>query len=386
MNAPGTGRTHVMHVLPRLTRDGTTHMVATLLKGMDRDRFRLTLCGLSAGDADLDVLRPLADDIHVLGMQRFWNPGAAILLARLARRLDVDVMHTHRIRPDLFGRLASAMARVPVNVSTQHYVEEWSERGVFVGFLVRHLFTATMGLCHSVACNSAAERDVMLRKMGARFRERTCVIHNGLDESQFVRPDNTTLAHLREQLSIDGDARIAVSVAYLTERKGHRYLLDAMPGLLREFPGLVLLLVGDGPEQQRLQGHADALGIGGAVRFLGRRSDVPALLSLAEIAVLPSLWEPFGLAALEAMALETPVVVSRSGGLVEFVRDGETGMVVPPADAEAIGAAMSRLLRDPDEARRMGANARHHVLGGFTARHVARAYESLYDRLLEERL
>lgn len=374
-----------MHLLPRLNRDGTTHMVATLLKGMNRDRFRLTLCGLSEGDADLDALRPLADNIHVLGMQRFWNPGVTVPLARLARRLDVDVMHTHRVRPDLFGRLAGAVARVPVNVSTQHYVEEWSERGAVVGFFARQLFVATMGLCQSVACNSAAERNVVLGKIGGRFRDRTCVIHNGLDESQFVRPDDTALTRLRKSLSLDVHARIAVSVAYLTERKGHRYLLDAMPGLLQEFPGLVLLLVGDGPEQHNLEAHANTLGITGAVRFLGRRSDVPALLSLSEVAILPSLWEPFGLAALEAMVLETPVVVSRIGGLVEFVREGETGVLVPPADAKALGAAIASLLRNPDEARRMGATARRHVLGGFTARHVAEAYESLYERLFEQR-
>lgn len=357
-------------------------MVATLLKGLDRQRYRVTLCGLSTGNADLRSLQELADEIHVLGMRHFFDLSVLLPLYFLLKRLQVDVLHTHRIRPDIVGRIAGALARVPVNVSTQHYVEEWSERGAFVHRVVRGLFKLTMGLCQSVACNSSAEREVLLREIGERFRGKTCVVHNGLDIDRFSRPPQADLAALRETLALPADSRVIATVAFLTERKGHRYLLDAIAQLQPAFPNILLLLVGDGPQKDELARQAKALGIAERTRFLGKRNDVPELLALSEVAVLPSLWEPFGLAALEAMAVETPVVVTRAGGLPEFVKQGESGYLVPPADAGALAESIAQLLSDPATTRRMGQAARHSVTQQFTARHVALAYEQLYARFL----
>ena len=383
MSTDPARRRHVFYLLPRLNEDGTTHMVATVLKGIDRTRYRVTLCGLSRGNADLTALHGLADQIHVLGMQRFFDPRVVGPLYALLRRTPVDVLHTHRIRPDIIGRIAGRLARVPVNISTQHYVEEWSERGALVQRVVRALFKWTMGLCRMVVCNSAAERDLLLREIGERHRGKTCVIHNGLDTERYQRPPDRDLAVLREVLALPGDARVVTVVAYLTERKGHRYLLEAVARLRPAFPNIVLLVVGDGPLQSELAALAASLGISECTRFLGVRQDVPALFALSEVAVLPSLWEPFGLAALEAMAVETPVVVAATGGLPEFVAEGENGYLVPPADARALAESVSRLLADPAMALRTGQAARNTVIQGFTARHVALAYEKIYERFLD---
>lgn len=382
MSTGSAPRRHIFHLLPRLIEDGTTHMVATLLKGMDRGRYRLTVCGLSPDDADLGALRALADDVHVLDQRRFFDPRAVVSLYALLKDSQVDVLHTHRIRPDIVGRIAGALAGIPVNISTQHYVEEWSERGPVVHRLSRALFAGTMGLCQSVACNSAAEQGAMLAQIGERYRHKTCVVHNGLDTDRFTRPAGPELTRLRESLALPAAARPISVVAYLTERKGHRYLLDAVAQLRTSVPDLVLLVVGDGPLRADLAGRAESLGIPDRVRFLGARSDIPGILALSEVAVLPSLWEPFGLAALEAMAVETPVVVTRTGGLPEFVTQGENGCLVPPADAAALAHSIGELLRDREAARRMGRAGRSTVMNRFTARHVAAAYQELYEHHL----
>lgn len=375
-------RRHIFHLLPRLNEDGTTHMVATVLKGIDRRRYRVTLCGLSPGNADMAALHALADEIHVLGMHRFFDLSVIVPLYTLLKRSRVDVLHTHRIRPDIVGRVAGALARVPVNISTQHYVEEWSERGALVQRIVRALFKWTMGLCQSVACNSAAEQEVLLQEIGERYRSKTCVVHNGLDTDRFQRPPQAKLAVLREALALPPRARVVTVVAYLTERKGHRYLLEATAQIQPSFHDIVLLVVGDGPQKTELASLAEALGITDCTRFLGNRKDAPEILSLSEVAVLPSLWEPFGLAALEAMAVETPVVVTRTGGLPEFVTQAENGYLVPPADARALAESIMRLLADPAMRRQMGMAARNTVMQRFSARHVALAYERLYERYL----
>ncbi len=384
MSTDPTPRRHIFHLLPRLNEDGTTHMVATVLKGIDRQKYHVTLCGLSPGDADMASLQGLADEIHVLGMRNFFDLSVILPLYTLLKRSRVDVLHTHRIRPDIVGRIAGALARIPVNISTQHYVEEWSERGAVVHHIVRNLFKWTMGLCQSVACNSAAEQDVLLQEIGEQFRSKTCIVHNGLDTDHFQRPTQEELAELSKALALPEHARVVTVVAYLTERKGHRYLLEAIAQLQPSFPDIVLLIVGDGPQKAELVRQAEALGIKECTRFLGNRKDVPGILSLSEVAALPSLWEPFGLAALEAMAVETPVVVSRTGGLTEFVTQGESGYLVPPADAQALAESITRLLEDPAMRNRMGIAARNTVMQRFTARHVALDYERLYELYLAD--
>ena len=385
MPAPDDKRMHVMHLLPRLNRDGTTHMVTTLIEGLDRARYRITLCGLSPGDADRSALEALADQVHVLDMRSFWDFRTVLPLRALLRDDPVDILHTHRIRPDLIGRVAGRMAGVPVNVSTQHYVEEWKERGPAVHRVVRTLFKATMPWCRTVVCNSAAESTVLLEEIGLHYRDVLSVIHNGLDMNRFAPPARNVLDTLRNQLDLSAQARVIGIVAFLTERKGHRFLLEAMAGLRAEFPELVLLVVGDGPEDANLRAYAHSLGLDAMVRFLGKRGDVAALTRICEVSVLPSLWEPFGLAALEAMAVATPVIAANSGGLPEFIEHERNGLLVEPGNADALAQALRRLLDAPEEARRLGEAGQRTVLEGFTATHVARAYERLYEELLGKR-
>jgi len=359
-------------------------MVATVLKGTNRQKYHVTLCGLSPGNADVTSLQGLADEIHVLGMRNFFDLSVIVPLYTLLKRSKVDVLHTHRIRPDIVGRIVGTLARIPVNISTQHYVEEWSERGTIVHRIVRALFKWTMGLCQSVACISAAEQDTLLQEIGEQHRSKTCVVHNGLDTDYFQRPPQAELAALRKALALPPRARVVTVVAYLTERKGHQYLLEAIAQLRQAFPDIVLLIVGDGPQESELVHQAEGLGITEYTRFLGNRKEIPGMLSLSEVAVLPSLWEPFGLAALEAMAVETPVVVTRTGGLPEFVTQDESGYLVPPADAQALAESITQLLANPAMSLQMGIAARNTVMQRFTARHVALAYERLYEQYLAD--
>jgi len=173
---------------------------------------------------------------------------------------------------------------------------------------------------------------------------------------------------------------VCLVVARLHEEKGHAVLWRALPDVLREVPGLVVLCAGDGPHRPALEADVRRLGLGPAVRFLGQRSDVPALLSLSSLVVLPSLAESFGLAALEAMSLGRPVVASRAGGLPEVVADGETGLLADVGDAAGLAAAMRALLADPGRARVMGEAGRRRA-SMFTGERMVRGYEAVYAGL-----
>jgi glycosyltransferase involved in cell wall biosynthesis len=148
----------------------------------------------------------------------------------------------------------------------------------------------------------------------------------------------------------------------------------------------VLLLVGGGPHRDELGRLAETHGVAGAVRFLGTGTAlVERTMAAADVLVAPSLSEGFGLVALEAMAMERPCVASRTGGLAEIIEDGASGLLVPPADAQALAAAILRLARDPELRVRMGRRGRAIAESRFDIRDTARRFGALYADVVARR-
>jgi glycosyltransferase involved in cell wall biosynthesis len=173
-------------------------------------------------------------------------------------------------------------------------------------------------------------------------------------------------------------------IARLTDQKGHTYLFDAIarvPSLDR----LQLIVVGDGSLRSALEADAVARGIANRVHFLGARRDLGDLLSAMDMFVLPSLWEGLPLSLVLAMGAGLPVIATAVAGIPEVVTDGTTGLLVPPADADALGRALARVAADPGERTRLGHNAREFVLPRFGVDVYVRAVTGLYDELLRER-
>jgi glycosyltransferase involved in cell wall biosynthesis len=168
-------------------------------------------------------------------------------------------------------------------------------------------------------------------------------------------------------------------IAALEDRKGHAVLLDAIARLADV--RLRVLCAGGGSRAAALAARRDALGLGDRVVFLGPLDDVAGLLAAADVAVMPSLHEGLGVAALEAMAAGVPVVASRVGGLPELVGADAAGVLVPPGDAAALAAALRRLAADRGAARALGTAGRARVGARFTMAGMAAATLALYRRL-----
>jgi glycosyltransferase involved in cell wall biosynthesis len=186
----------------------------------------------------------------------------------------------------------------------------------------------------------------------------------------------------RAALGLDHRQPVVLTVGRLTHMKAQCHLVDAVPGLVVRFPDLAVVLLGDGPLREALEKQAAGLGMGGAVRFPGHRTDARALLAAADVFALPSRHEGMPLAALEAMEAGLPVVATRVIGSEEVVEDGVTGALVRPADPTALGEALGRLLADPDLRRRQGAAGRRRYLAGFTRERMARDTAALYEAAL----
>jgi glycosyltransferase involved in cell wall biosynthesis len=214
------------------------------------------------------------------------------------------------------------------------------------------------------------------------MRCRWVLLQNGVDTEHFRLPPADPQA--RAALGLDPRRPVVGTIGRLEDRKGHDQLLRAAGAMLAGTNGRrpQLVIVGDGPLRERLAGQARTLGVADSVRFEGTVADVRPVLAAMDVFVLPSHAEGMSNALMEAMAAARPVVATAVGGNTEVVTDGETGLLVPPADPDAIARAVDGLLRDPERASGLGAAARQFVTRHFGAR--ARVAE--LERLYEERL
>lgn len=229
----------------------------------------------------------------------------------------------------------------------------------------------------AIVC-STAMRDEVVSRLGADHRS-VVMVPNGVDPSRW-RSSATERAAARQRVG-STDAPLLVLVGRLEHEKGAQDAIEALSRLSGQYGDAHLALVGDGARAGDLAAQAENAGIAARVHLLGRLgdADVAAMLGAADVALVPSRYEPFGLVALEAMAAGTPVVVSDTGGLRDIVSDGTTGLVVPPGEPAALAEAVASLLGDRarrDEMGRAGA-ARVGTRFGWDA--VAAATRRVYD-------
>jgi glycosyltransferase involved in cell wall biosynthesis len=189
---------------------------------------------------------------------------------------------------------------------------------------------------------------------------------------------------LRRELGIAEGAPVIAVVARLQAHKGHEDLLRALPGLWERVPALRVLLAGQGPHEGRLRAVAAEVGAGNRVRFLGHCADVRPVLAAADLFVLPSHREGLPNAVLEAMAMELPVVAAAADGTGEVVLDGETGLLTPPGDVEALGAAIARLLDDPALRARLVCGAQQRLAEQFSLPRAVEQVEALLQRVVDQ--
>ncbi|MFB6842743.1 glycosyltransferase [Streptomyces sp. NPDC056361] len=281
-------------------------------------------------------------------------------LARLIRAVRPGLVHAHSAKAGLCARLA-LRGRVP----TVYQPHAWSFEAVegTTAALARRWERFGARWADRIVCVSEAERRT---GEAAGVRADWSVVHNGVDVARFATdgpPGNP--------------APTVVCVGRLCRQKGQDVLLDAWPAVLAEVPTARLVLVGDGPDAERLRAAA-----GPSVRFTGAVDDTVPWYRAADVVVLPSRWEGMALAPLEAMASGRPVVVSDVDGARESLPPAHASeCLVPPEDPAALATALGRLLGRPELRHRLGREAHEHVLSRFDVRRTGAAVADVYRDL-----
>ncbi|MEW6448453.1 MAG: glycosyltransferase [Bacillota bacterium] len=363
----------VLHVIGGGEFGGAERHILTLFKSVNpQDALIEAACFFTAPFASL--AREAGMRVTVLPMYSKLDLGVARRLKEILT--GYDIVHTHGVRANLLGRLAARGTGLPVCTTVHSFLSLDYPHPV-----TRIVNTLSERLTRRFTTRFIAVSDVLaadLEKKGVP-RDKISVVYNGicLDVDQ-GKPDRG----LRARLGLPEGIPLIATVGRLHRVKGHRYFVAAAAEVLKQYPQARFLIIGSGPERPELERQIKTLGLEGRVMLTGFVKEVMHYYPEFTALILPSLAEGFGLVVLEAFLHMTPVVATRVGGLIEVVRDGETGFLVPPADAGALAEAVCRVIADPVAAKEMAARGRDFVKREFSAARMAAETVAVYRDLL----
>lgn len=351
-----------------LLAGGAERVAVELACALDRTRFEPHVL-VTRGDGPLRDLLDRAE-VPVTLLER--DDALDLAPWRRAHRHLVDhadVLHSHKFGSNAWGALLSRTARVPLVVHEHNFSAEPSRSRSIIDrrWIARR--------AKRVLCVSDSVADI----------ERACGVPEHLIE---VVPNGVRLdaawprGAARAELGIEGASFTVGIVGRLRPEKAHEVLLEAVAQLARAGRDIRLCIVGDGPRSAELRLLAASLGIDGRVTWAGERRDAATLAAAFDAAVVCSHWEGLPLAALESMAAGVPLVATRVGGLPTLL-DGDAGVLVPPADAAALAAALGALIDEPRRAAVVGAAGRARVDAAYSfdalVTHVQEIYQQVHD-------
>jgi glycosyltransferase involved in cell wall biosynthesis len=210
--------------------------------------------------------------------------------------------------------------------------------------------------------------------------DRIEVIRSAVDTEQLARKSDCS--EVRAEFAVPEEACVVAAAGQLIPRKGHRYLLQAVADLRHRYPQLRLVIFGEGYLNNQLRAQAASLGLGDIVQFAGFRDDLDDFMGCIDIFAHPALAEGLGVAALKAAAAGVPVVGFAAGGLPEAVLDRKTGLLVPPADTDALAQALASLIEDAGQRRALGAAGQDRMQKEFSIATMADKHVNLYETIL----
>lgn len=357
----GGAEQHVLRLVKRLPKEGFTAYVICLFP-----------------TPFYQLLQKAGVPALALPMHHRLDLRAVFRLAGALRRIQPQIVHTHGVRANFVGRLAARRAGISAVVTTVHSVLAQDYPLPFSRFVNSVTERATSFLTMRFVAVSEFIRKYLLA--AGVPPEKVTVICNGIEIEDWQRWNGD--CSFRARYGIAPFAPLVGIVARLHPVKGHRYFLAAAREVIQSFPAARFLIVGSGFYWREVDACIKEHGLEEYCLRTGFEQEIGPVYAALDVLVVSSLSEGFGLTALEALALGKPVVATQVGALPEIITDGETGLLVPPADAEALARAVLRLLHDASYARRLSEAGRQSVLKRFSAAKTVAETARLYRSLL----
>lgn len=357
----------IAFVITGLNLGGAEKMVAALADAMV-DKGNQILIIYMTGSA---MVLPTSPEVRVIGLGISSGRHLArgfLKMRSLLREFRPDVVHSHMVHANIMSRLVRIVTPIPRLVCTAHNTDE--------GGKLRMLAYRLTDRLADISTNVSDEAVLAFINNKAVARGRMQTVHNGISTSLFCF-DAHARERVRTELGGHADTQVILAVGRLSEQKDYPNLMHAVAQINQARHKFIVWIAGDGPLRQDMQTMAEALGISRLVRFLGVRHDIPKLMSAADVFVLPSAWEGFGLVAAEAMACERVVVATDSGGVREVV--GDAGYLVPVRNPQALADALMKAMdMSPSDKSRLGKIARQRVQTHYSLEQAVEKWANIY--------
>lgn len=387
---------HVVHLIEALGPGGAERLLYTNLKNFDPERIRSTVITVYPHATHwLEPIKALGVPVVPLNCRNTRDiPNGIRTLRRWLLANKPDVIHSHLWAANIIGRIAGRLTGTPVISSVHnpdHEAQAWAD-GADVSLVKRRVvraldrWTAHAGNDRLIAVSNYVKQSAN-RHLGVPL-DSIELVYNPIDTDALQAPSATSRAELLRACGLPPDSFILLNVARVSPQKGLLYALRALPSIRQRFPSAHLLSVGattDPAWLEQLEREAASLGVKDHFHLLGARRDVIDFLRACDVFIFPSLYEGLGIALIEAMAAGCACVASAAGPIPEVVRDGEDGILVPPARPEAIAAAVCQLLDDEALRRRLGTAARNAALSRFQPQKSAAALTRIYESVMKKK-
>lgn len=368
----------ILQVLHTLNFGGAEVLAARLARGLN-DRFRFVFACLDDLGTLGSELRSEGYAVHVLDRKPGLDVGCVRRLARIARDERVDVILAHQYTPFFYSRAPGWVGRRPPVLFVEHGRNfpdlPNRKRMLFNRWFLRPVDRV-------VAVGQAVKRALIDNEgiAGGRIE----VIYNGTKLEDFSIDAN--LRHqVRQELGLDDDQQVAIQVARLDYLKDHCTAVRVAERVRSALPRFKLLLVGEGPEREKIEREIASRNLHDTVRLLGQRSDIRRLLAAADLFLLTSISEGIPVTFIEAMAAGLPIVSTAVGGVEEVVVDRQTGLVAPSGDDQRLAACVLKVLQDRDQAQAMGHRGRERAFEMFSERAMHESYAIVFNELAGRR-
>ncbi len=361
---------------------GAEKALLELVKRLDKGKYRVVVCSVGQGGPLEPEFKKIADQVAVFSKRFKFDITLVWKVAKLMQKENIDIVQTTLFYADVIGTFAARLAKVPVVVSWQtalalptgHLKDDKLRHTTSYKYAIRHI-DKVIAVSEDIKSFFVKKRKIEADKI--------ITIPYGVDLDLFACRDGLKK---KEELNLEPSDPIIGVVGHLSEVKGHIYLIEAATKICKAFPNVKFIFAGSGPLRKSLDAKVKNLHLSSIFRFLGVRRDIPELLNVIDIFVLPSLFEGLPNVILEAMASSKPVVASAVGGIPEAVQDQVTGLLVPPKDPDSLATAILKLLKNREWAINMGKEGRKRVEEFFSIDSEVKKIQQLYDSLFKSKV
>lgn len=358
----------IVHVVLSLDIGGMENVIANIISKIDKKAFTvIVVCLLNKGPLVAKVEKMGAKVLLVKRMVRGFSLLYPYSLLSVLKKEEPDLIHSHS-GSWLTAAITSKYTGIP-HIYTEHG---------------RHYPDPKLIIFLEGLYSRFTKKIVAVSPMLAGYLKKTLkinsdkieLIENGVDIAHY-RPQEKCAA-IKNELGLSPDTKVIGIIARLSKVKNHYILLLAFKQIISKKKNVRLLIVGDGPEHLNIENAIKELGLSKYCFLLGERHDIPELLSVMDVFVLPSLSEGTSLSLLQAMSCGKPVIVSKVGGNLKIVKNGVTGFLVPASPPELLAEALGQILTHDHLAKTLGLEARKLIFQKFNLDEMVKKYESLY--------